>query len=1047
MLTSIRKPIFLIIFVSILSSLLTVYAADKISEQHQEALEALKAEDWNKLSRISSEALKSIDKELANDWEYDGDLRIMDNQFLGDKLILVTQEYKDGKLTIWTEIHNPMTGKMEKKFKYKNFRFDDWWTPTGIGNGIVFLNLKKAEGNEKKLIVLREDAISKPIELKIECEKLNVLRQHGDQLFFVTIRDNPKLYSLNLTTGKAVEISSSNELELSEYDLFKIEEEVIMIDGENLFVYDSTDNSLILKNTLPFRYSEKDKFQSPHLFSIRTDTLYKTDLSSNNLSLSTTQMPFGIDIEDCQTPEIYGEGNWFAQVRADSLYIVDISGEVARTEGIYPFAGLDLSVKGNYLINTGEHGIRIFHGCKQTYSALGITVKRSLQAPIESVWGNPISSKGFGKNTPPVGERDSVFFFHKQLTDLIAFDLRNNRKLWSKRIYLLETEGRIINIANDYVWIDVADGSKYLLDAATGEPLSIDRNRWGLQPPRFNSDRTLFTRLANWEVLNFRISRLSPNRYLRGDLAGMSAIGAFYSGDKKEAIKYGKIAIESGKIHSEEVRNELYEVLETTGEREIASQLAGQALNSTGSDRWKKRLEKGGLVLATEPFMDDSYSFYVTGDHLTSFTNWGIEEYAYRGRTVDFHSIPLDGREISVRQLPVHSAYHIRTSEGPIIFNYSRVEGSNKISWTPILLSYSGEEKHLSPLPDTHFADGYIADRRSRIHWWIPSGTSPGKDGYLIGDFLLWGMENDKNPEYTFGVDIKGNGSSWVDETLYNAVKAGDHFYSHRKYGNRVTKIVENSQADSLKLRENDIVIGMGDHWINMNLDINDIKKLYEPGELLDFYAIREDDTLTYQIRNGKIGYHQTAAMAVVEVNPTTGEHLATHSIDDGYHFACRTTEGYLVYQNEAKLILWNPAENIKKVAEVKEIEDFYLGPTKSRLKTFWTPLETDKIILHGSKGRFIGLDLSFDTPDKKRVLWDKVIENLHDCPFTDDPLVIPFILKNSEIIYVEQATGDILFRETLPFESVWHPIVRDGILYIANEGRIIGWQLKYYQQ
>ncbi|MBT7789908.1 MAG: hypothetical protein HN757_13600, partial [Calditrichaeota bacterium] len=164
-------------------------------------------------------------------------------------------------------------------------------------------------------------------------------------------------------------------------------------------------------------------------------------------------------------------------------------------------------------------------------------------------------------------------------------------------------------------------------------------------------------------------------------------------------------------------------------------------------------------------------------------------------------------------------------------------------------------------------------------------------------------------------------------------------------------------------------------------------------------------------------------------------------------HYACRTTEGYLVYQNEDKLMLWNPAKNIKKVSEVKGLDEFYMGPSKSRLKTFWTPLETDKIILYGPKGRFIGLDLTFDTPDKKRILWDKVIDNLHDCPFTDDPFVIPFIMKNNEILYIEQETGDIVFKETLPFETSWHAIVEDGVMYLSVDGRIVGWQLKYYQQ
>ena len=1043
MLNLFRKSIQLFIFVFILSSCLSVNAGDKISKQHQNALEALQAEDWDVLKKLSSKALSSIDKELENDWEYDGDLRIMDNQFLGDKLILVTQKYKDGKITMWVEIRDPHSGKLEKKFKYKDCRFVDWWAPTGTGDGIVFLNIKDAEGDGKKLIVLNENRITKPIELEFECDEVNVLQQHEDKLFFSVIRGNPKIHSLNLTSGKHAEVSTTDSLELSDCDFFKIDGDIVFLDGDNLYNFKTNSNSFQRNYNLPFVYSGKDKFFSPYLYSIRADTLFKTDLSSGKLSFKTTHMPFVVKIEDSQNPEIYGNGNWFGQVRTDSLYIVDISARDGVIEGLYPFAGWVLSVNGEYLINTGEYGMRIFHKGTQKYSVLGKTIERSRREPD---WGSAISGNGFGEKTPPKAAMEAVFFYHQQPADLVAFDLRNNEIIWTKNYFILETEGQVFNIGDKFIYVNCAEGSKYLLDASTGKLLSFDQNRWGLKPHHFNSDHSLFTRWSNWEVQYFRVCNLSQDRYLRGDLAGMCAIGAFNTGDSKKAINFGKTALTSGKIQSEDVLEGLYSTYVELGQTEAADQIAGRSYIETGKDLWKNRLAKHGLIFTTDLFMDDSYSYYITGDHLTAFTNWGHEEYAYRNREIDFYSLPLNGDDISLERKHLQSAYHIRTSEGPIIFNYSTDENSKKVSWTPLLLSNNGEQKKLSPLPDTYFADEFIPNRRSVIHWWIPSGTSPGKDGYLLGDFLSWGMDGD-NTEYTFGVDVRNGGPSWVDETLYEPVKAGEHFYSHSTYGNMITRIVEGSQADSLKLRPGDVVIGMGDHWININLNINDIKKLYEPGELVNFFVMRDSDTLTYQIHNGKIGYHQNSAKAIVEVDPSTGNHLASHPIDPEYHYACRTTEGYLVYQNEDKLMLWNPAKNIKKVSEVKGLDEFYMGPSKSRLKTFWTPLETDKIILYGPKGRFIGLDLTFDTPDKKRILWDKVIDNLHDCPFTDDPFVIPFIMKNNEILYIEQETGDIVFKETLPFETSWHAIVEDGVMYLSVDGRIVGWQLKYYQQ
>ena len=183
-----------------------------------------------------------------------------------------------------------------------------------------------------------------------------------------------------------------------------------------------------------------------------------------------------------------------------------------------------------------------------------------------------------------------------------------------------------------------------------------------------------------------------------------------------------------------------------------------------------------------------------------------------------------------------------------------------------------------------------------------------------------------------------------------------------------------------------------------------------------------------------------------MELESNTGHHLTTYPLKPGYHYACRNTEGVLIYQREDTLLFFDPPNGISREVVIDDLDDFYMGATKSRLMTFWSPLKTNKIALHGSKGRFIGIDLSLNTADKKRILWDQIIENLHTSPHIDDPLVLPMLLKDGEILYLDQATGEIVFREVFPFETFWDPMVHNGIMYVSVEGRLIGWRLAYYR-
>jgi len=1048
----------------LISSLLLPGAAfaeesNSIRSAHQEALQTLNTGNWQSLEKFSTNALSELNSILNKDWSYTGDRRIVDNQFLGNHLLMMSYD-RENKADFRIDIYDPEAGNLIRKFKYKSHSPVNWWAQLTLEDNIVYAILKKEESEEKRLVVFRDYKITKPIDVKIECDDIDFLIKRDDLMYFMeTTGEEHYLSHLNITTGKYKRLSVISDVErethwyrtatLTKLNLLPLGSGLLLVDGNRLHRVANSSDEIEYLYDLPIQSSPSDIYHEPYYFAFRSDTLYKINLGSPSLSVTTIQLPFPMAVKDDEKPGLYGGDNWIAQVRGDSLYIMSITGSRTEIRGVYPFIGSDLVFKGDYLINSGVDGMRIFHEGSQVFHQYGGEIRRALPAAIAQ------SSYKVRKAHEAAG--DSLFFYHVVPNEVVAYDLRENKILWTKEYFSMATEGRLLNYGDRYLWISGADGSKFLLDATDGTLLSVDLNRWGIDLPRINRDHTLYSLLAGWEVQFFEVRQLNRDRYLKGDLAGMAAIGSFQLGDRERAAEMGKVAVSSGKIQSEIVMDGLHPVFTAIGLDRELKQLAGQAFIATGKRKWKDILERYGLVLATEPFLTDSYNMSfnmsVTGDKMAAWIGWSDQDYAYRNRKIDFHLISLEDGDISTSRKSIFAAYHLRTPVGPILYSFKRYDDSNRISWTPLLLQTHGELKPLQPLPDTYIAEGYEVPRGYTTLWWVPSSTAPGKSGYLLSDFLLWGMEEStipdrwgsRNIEYTVGMDITGHGASWADTTVYEPVKAGDRFYSHSLYGSEIIEVFDDTQADSLGFQVDDIVLGMGSYSVGHNCEINDIKNKYEQGELLDFFILRDGDTLTFQIRNGRIGVRSRPLKGLVELDPTTGRHLATYPLPKGFHYACRNMEGVLIYQNKEKLFFFDPSQGMRREVEIEGLEEFYLGFTKSRLKTLHTPLQTDTIVAYDSEGNFIGLDLSTDAKDSERILWRRVIENAHDGAYTDDPYVETILLKSGEILMLEGATGEILHREVLPFGTIWDLSVHEGVLYGCVNGRIVGWRLGYY--
>ena len=1026
-----------IILITAAISLLTqqVQAVTNIDSLYQKAMEALEVEDWEMADSFSTQALRALDSILVVDWSYTGERMPIAAQFLGEYLFIMTRA-KEAEEHDRVEVYDPKTGDLLRIFNLAPYYCVGKWYENRLfrQNNVIYTALSKKGGVSNRLLIFGEDNLFDPLYIDLDGSDFTFVMMKQNMLYFEEkINYQYYLSRVNTLNGgykKLHPIKSVNDEENFRYlqidfRLFEIDNTLIFLDGNRVYRLNPYSETVEFLYSLPIETFRYDSFHDPCYFVFRADTLFKFDLHSSSLAMQTIQLPYSVEVADwAEEPRLFSQERRITQIRGDSLFIMSIIGSNAQIDTVYPSFGDELSVKGDYVINSGEQGLRILHGDEHVFSISDSLVKLIISTS------------------------DSILYYHKIPGEIVAFDLFNRKILWRETISAFGKDGWVRTYKDKYIWINCGNDSKYLLDALTGDIVSIIHNQSGIPDPAFSPDSTsicIFTTRSSLYSGEFcQVRRLIPYRYIRGDLLGMIAIGSFHKGDTTSAIETGKQALASEKNLSEEINDELYNLLVALNLDKQALRLAARSFLASGGEKWKAVLKKKGLELATEPIIAKLGELYLSEKNIVAWDQYSKEDYAFSNRKLDLYFIPLQGEDIVIRNEPIFAAFRFDTPEGPILYSFSRDSSSNRISWTPLLLHRHEGLKSLRPLPDTYLADDYTPSRYNTIFWWTFSGTEQGEAGYILGNFMRYGMSNDYL-YYTVGIDISGEGASWADTTTDDPIKAGRQYFAHRTYGDFITQIVEDSQADSLHLQEGDIVLGLGDYFIGNTYDINTLKEKYEEDELIDLHVLRNDDTLTYKIRNGQIGYFPARCLELVKMDPRTGNHLSTYRIPPGFQFSTRNTDGLLIYQFRDTLYFFDPMQQRGRKVIIRDLSKYTFGYSKTRLERSWTFLETDKIAIHDEDEKFLGLDLSTSAADSERVLWKQVIENVHYCPGTDDPMVQPILLKSGVLCFLEQETGAIINREILPFESISEAFVDNGFLYGFVEGRIVGWRLSYY--
>ncbi len=1049
-----RRSLPIVFLIILICSSIQLFAAD-LTTLHQQALDAFAQKDWKNAAERAGTALQIWDSTRFGEWSfYDPDRSINEAEFLGD-FTVVKKQFRTNSLRSSIEILETKSGKSIKTIKTSDYRSMYNQYLTGHDYRIVYSRLWLKDMKDWRLIILRSDRISFPLDLSFDCKFLQVLDISGDMMYALKVGEKAStIFSINTISGELKDLTELRHvtLEAENYNYYSgpwMRNFRYLNDKNCAFIIDSsrylrlnyTTNQVADRGELPPRLTLDGIWHAPNYYFLRNDidSLLRCDFSQVPHSITTFDISTGSKSSELLNTVLYDNDTKLARIIGDSLYLNDLNRSGTSKPIKFSVAGRNLHANGKYLINSGDQGLRVFDGNRPVYDVTGALVHVAIGNKKNAGVDHLVSEADKSNST--------MLYYYRSPGELIAYDLKSQTVMWRKPYRTLESEGRLYQYDDRYLWLHGASiGTQYLIDARDGSTLYMTNNHWGMEPAEISSNGKWFFAMDNWEVPLFEMQRLSSDRKLLRELAAVAIVAQQHLGTDNKASQYLPIAMQPGEFPTTSLRTSLFEYLQSKKLVTDANRIAWESYLATGENSWKSTLQKHGLSVVTEPFMEESHTISVQNKTALVWNDWGREDYIARDRLMKRNTVRLDDGQLQVDNLPMLTSYSLNSQAGPIYFTYSKTAGKNDVVWTPNLFSNDGSVKTLQPIKTTYL-DPSVRLSDSRIHWWIPSGTAPNKDGYLLGEFLEWGMKPETDRQYTFGINIDGVRPGWCDTTSDKPVKSGEHFYVHTVYGRKVVSVNPGGQAEQAGIKKDDIVIGLGSYHIGNNSDINDIKKCYQSGEKLDLKYLRGKDTLITKVKNGMIGFNSNICKGLSEIDPRTGKQLANWILPDGFHYACCNTEGTLIYQKENQLYFFDPARNIARTTKISGLDEFYMGSTKSRLKTFWLPLQTNKIALHGENENLIGIDLATGTNDVDRILWKKDLSNLHDAAFTDDPLNVPIIMKNGELQLLNQASGEIVFHELLPFGSIADPVVRDGVLYGNVEGRLVGWKIGYYKK
>jgi serine phosphatase RsbU (regulator of sigma subunit) len=997
-----------------------------IDSLYHEAMTAYQANDIKLAESIASLTLSEIESQEGRDWIFRGERKPLEAEFSGDYILIGLSDTDDDQRMNRVEVYLPENNELMKIHD-----FSPWYISGAVTSknyivivlrrdGFLGYKLSFAEKGEmdfeKSILCLGKEEYSISTDEKTDYIRFLETGPHGVTLSVLDLKAGEKK---EVHTFEKVDVNKA--LSQITFKIVKDTTRWLFLDGSKLYALDLQTWRKKLLQTLPFEATRYMNFWKKEMIqAVFGDTLYVLPLGDDGSSYDekTVHLPFPMDNYRRIESDVDDSGMWLSHSDPDSLRIYRIIADTvqqvvstASSFGSSVHIYWDTGWLGDTLFHWGNAGLQIYKGAEPLYKY----------------------------------ESDEVHIIHCPDAELLylyeppnkfsMFDPKTLKILWTKHYEIVHLQFFQF-LGCDYVFVNHAEGTS-VLDARSGNEV-FRSSDVAIKRIFLNQDTSKVAVIGD----NFLgVFDFPSRRKLKSDLTALSALHMWEVGDSAEAVHTARRALGLGTDMFKNIPKDLLNIFSNLKLDRESLRLMGTMALKTEDPFWQRNLKDAGLTFLTpRQFGFVTFPISITQGIIVlplALTPIPI----IKGAAMNYYWLEGDDYIPEEIALPI-TGFNI-INDGLIFYKYALDSANTRLSWEPLLLTWSGEFKPLgqvfeSPLP--------TSDPNDLTYPWFEEQTifNPNTKDRAVVEVTLRNPLK-RNFHLTAGLDLTGRRNNWADSTLRLPIRIGGRYYAHEYYGDCISRIYEESQADSIGIELGDIVVAFGDHSFTSNLGVGDVKNMYPLRTPIDLTILRGDDTLHFDAFNGFIGYEYHQSYKLIELDPETGEHLTEMRLPPTQHFLGSNSSGELVYTCNDSLRFLDPQSGSFKTITIPDLNHFQRYP-------YCVPKGDNRLLRSDIGTEIMALNISKTADDSNRVLWKQEYENiyqiggLHRFPYSDDDEALPLLLNDGTLLIIDIATGLLLARENLPFRHFGYiPQVLNGVLTGSAAGRIFGWKVAYY--
>ncbi len=1025
---SVVSILMVLIILALQASLFSAHASPDLENLHKKSQDALDARDWSEVVRLSEKGLNNIDSLIESDWHYSKEGSVDRALFWGSWIGVVefsNISEKMKRLTVIDPGNNNIVGVYDPAP----------WNIDWIG---------QVDENPENHYIIAVESQPEYVGARVaifdttQVQPVRYYHREGADEFslwpfmdgdltkaWLLERQQTGIYLrlADIESGTVVTVSSLDfSLGVIPYKFGGIEryfrylgktgDKWLLAQGSKIYNINLQNGDLTLYNSLPFQVNEKSRFLKKHFTSVQDDVIHVVNLKKPDLKCRSYTFDNALNMDYKRWFGINEEGfQYLSCVGMDSTRMFRLEKDhVDQVLSMETLDGWGAWWNGNF-IEQGPKGLRIVEEGNVLFSIEDQDVRAVIHDSLDVLWVHiyPNWLKLFKKNKR--GDYKLVK----------AMDVHAARDR-----YLVYTDGFVILSADQHRFHVFDAKGQYEI----GKLESPDYLRGNYR----EKVKSYVTYTRN-EARTYRIFK---GMSLRSEFHALASMSYWELGDTLNAVQHARRSIATTQSLTPRSIEKLVALFDKMEFEKEKLQMIGKSAIEIPDDRWRKKLLMTDVIaLSEDAHLGKSYHLWVGDQTLLARSSYGYIPDVLLGRNNDSYIYDAPYNKAHVLNNTIIPNCSIDLDKCLLFFNSHFDSTEHLLEIEPVLYTEDGDIIELGNLFKRKAELGKLSSANI-VTWGYEDRLEMEEcaDNYIVTCFRRLVLD-EKVPTgmITVGVDLSGDGNHWVDTTLTQSITVGDRVYAHNKWGQLVSGISQPSRAYDEGIQEGDIIIGWGDYNIADGLNLGDIKRLYPPNVPLEMTYIRNEDTLSTNIENGRIGILVNDTNNMWEIEPKTGKRISEHPLPKGYVPRTSNSSGDLVYVRGDTIMLYDPDNRRHKK---------FIVPG-SKTAWHWNQTNRSDVMVLNDHLDLVGVDLASTANDSDRLLWKQELSRNFEWVNNDDPNTLAALLNSGVLMILDVRNGSILSREPLPFAGIENPKIRKGNFYGIASGRLFVWKIEYY--